>query len=64
MLIIQFKIRHLFTYKCLNGSIWPIDGSLLGTTPLGQSEPWSNGNEEVLHIPQSPMTETSPSDAI
>ena len=31
-----------------NSSIWPIDA-----TSLGQSGPWSEGNEEVLCIPQS-----------
>ena len=31
----------------------------------GQSGPWSNGNEEVLLIPQSPsITGTSPSDCL
>ena len=34
-----------------NSSIWPIDRTLSGATILGQSEPGSNGNEEVLHIP-------------
>ena len=43
--VIGFK----FT-KELNISIWPIDGILIGTTNQGQSGPWSNGNEEVLHI--------------
>ena len=32
---------------------------------LGQSGPGSNGNEGVLHIPQSPnITGTSPSDCL
>ena len=34
-------------------SIWPIDGALSGATTLVQSEPGSDCNEEVLHIPQS-----------
>ena len=34
-------------------SIWAIDRTLSGATIPGQSEPGSNGNEEVLHIPQS-----------
>ena len=36
-----------------NCSIWPIDKTLSGATTPGQSEPGSNGNEGVLHIPQS-----------
>ena len=38
---------------------------LSGVTALGQSEPVSNGNEGVLHIPQSSsITGTSPSDCL
>ena len=45
--------------------IWPIDKTLLGATTPGQSGPGSNGNEEVLHIPQSfSITKTSPSDCL
>ena len=33
--------------------IWPIDRTLSGATTLGQSGPGSDGNEGVLHIPQS-----------
>ena len=33
-------------------SVWPIDRILTGTTPLGQSGPGSNSNEEVLHTTQ------------
>ena len=36
-----------------NSYILPIDRTLSGATTLGQSEPGSDGNEEVLHIPQS-----------
>ena len=52
---IQFGIIHLS-----NSSIWPIEGTLTGTTTLDQSEPGNNGNEEVLHIPQNFRTEASP----
>ena len=38
--------------------------SLTVTTTLGQSGPGSNGNEEVLHIPQSSRTGASPSDTV
>ena len=48
-----------------NSSIWPIDRILSGATTLGQSGPWSNGNEEVLHIFQSScITEVLPSDCL
>ena len=35
-------------------SIQPIDRALSGATIPDQSGPGSNGNEEVLYIPQSP----------
>ena len=35
-----------------NSSIWPIDRTLSDATSPSQSGPGSNGNEEVLHIPQ------------
>ena len=44
--------------------IWSIDETLRGTTTLDQSGPGSNGNEGLLHIPQSSKTEASPSDAV
>ena len=34
----------------LNRSIWPIDGTLTGTTTPSQSGTRNNGNERVLHI--------------
>ena len=34
-------------------SIWLIDRTLSGATTLDQSGPGRDGNEEVLHIPQS-----------
>ena len=44
-------------------SIWSIDKTLSGATTPAQSELESNGNEEVLCIPQSSrITGTSPSD--
>ena len=36
-----------------NNSIWSIDWTLSGATTPGQSGPGSDGNEEVLRIPQS-----------
>ena len=58
-LAIQFSISKHFS------SIWPIDQTLSGATTLAQSGPGSDGNEEVLHIPQSSsITEASPSDCL
>ena len=39
--------------KWLNRFIWPIDGILTSTNTPGQSGTGSNGNEEILQIPQS-----------
>ena len=48
-----------------NNSILRIDRNLSGATTPGQSEPWSDGNEGILHIPQSSfITEASPSDCL
>ena len=48
----------------MNSSIWPIDGTVVGTTHLSQSGPESNGNEGVFHISQSSRTEVSLSDSL
>ena len=46
-------------------SIWPIDRSLSGATTSNQSWTGSDGNEEVVCIPQiSCITGTSPSDCL
>ena len=46
-----------------NSSIWPIERTLLGAATPGQIGLGSNGNEAVLHIPQSSsITGASPSD--
>ena len=47
-----------------NSSIWPIDRTLSSALTPGQSEPGNNGNERVLHIPQSSKTGASPSDCL
>ena len=44
---IQFSVSMQFS------SIWPIDRALSSATILGQSEPRSDANEEVLCISQS-----------
>ena len=51
-------------HKWLKNSICPIDGTLKGTTSLGQSGPGSNGNEGVHNIPQSSRIRASPSDSL
>ena len=62
ILIIQFNISHLHTVKWfqkrLNISIWTIDWTPTGTTTPGPSEPESNDNEGVLHIPQTSRLES------
>ena len=46
-------------------SIWSIEGTLSGAATPGQSGRGSNGNEDVLCIPQSYSTiEASPSDCL
>ena len=46
-------------------SIWPTYTTLSSATSLGQSEPVSDDNKGVLHIPQSSsITEASPSDCL
>ena len=57
--IIQFSISTQFS------SIWYIDRTLSGATTPSQSGPWSDGNNGVLHIPQSSsITEAPPSDCL
>ena len=41
-----------------------MDGTLTGTSILGQSGPRSNDNKGVLHIPHISRTGTSQSDAV
>ena len=48
-----------------NSCICPIDRILSGASTAGYSGPGSNGNEGVLHIPQSPsITGASPLDCL
>ena len=57
--MIEFIINTLFS------SIWPIGRILSHANTLGQSELGSNGNEGVLHIPQSSsITGTLTSDCL
>ena len=62
-IIMYFKNQNssILSNSALHKYVWPIDRTLSGTTTLGQSEPGSDGNEGVLHIPQnSSITGTSP----
>ena len=46
-------------------TIWPIDMTQSGATTSSQSEPGSDGNERVLHIPQAySITGPSASDCL
>ena len=47
-----------------NSSIWPIDRTLSAATTPTKSGPGSNGNEGVLHIPQSFRVGTPLSDGL
>ena len=53
IIVISLHIDGLKERKWLNISIWPIDGTQTCTTTQGKSRPKSNGNERVLHLPQS-----------
>ena len=56
-LTIQLNMSFVcIQFKYSNSSIWPINRTLSGTTTLGQSQPGSWSNEEVLCIPQSSRT--------
>ena len=48
----------------MNGSIWPIEGTLTRTTNPDQKEPGSNISEAVLYIPQSSRNLTLQLDAV
>ena len=47
-----------------NNSIWPIDRTLSGAATLGNNGPENNGNDGVLHIPQTSKTGASSSDGL
>ena len=57
--VILSKSNNLQTDSC-----GPLLKILPGTTTVSQSEPGSNGNEQVLHIPQISRTWVSPSDRV
>ena len=47
--------------KWLDNFIWPINETITDSTTPVQSQPESNGNEKILHIPQSSSIEDLPS---
>ena len=54
-----------FNYrKWIHISSWPTDGTLTGTTSVGQSGSGRNGNEELLHVRKSSRTWASASDIL
>ena len=53
-----------FSISIQFSSIWTIDRTLSGATTLGHSGPGSDDNKGVLCIPQSWVTEASPSDCL
>ena len=54
-----------FSISIQFSSIWPIDRTLSSATTPGQSGPGNDGNEGLLHIPQSSsITGTSLSDCL
>ena len=50
-------------FEFFQASICPIDGILTYTNTLGQCFPRINGNEGVVHTPQTFITGPSPSDS-
>ena len=60
ILLVLFVYISFKYSKWLNGSFWAIDGTQTNTICQGQHELGSNGNEEVLHIPQSSRLEPHP----
>ena len=60
-LTIQFNISHFLGHSL---NVKQFYRTLSGANTLSQNGPGSNGNEGVFHIPQSSMTEASPSDSL
>ena len=56
------KTNNNNTYYITEQLYLLIDGTLKGTTILGQSAPWINGNEGLQHIHKISRTGVSPSD--
>ena len=50
--------------QSLNRFIWLVNGNLTVTTIQGYSEPRSNGNERLIHIPQISWTGALPSNTV
>ena len=54
----------LHTVKWSKYSIWPVDGTVSGTTTAGLCGPRNISNERVFHISQSSKTGGSPSESL
>ena len=54
MSFVDTQLNSFKSSKQLNSSIWPKDGTQIGSTILGQSGPESNGKDEILPISQTP----------
>ena len=54
----------MHTVRWSNSSIWLIDGTLSSVTTPSQSGRGSNGNDGILHVPQSSRIEASSSDCV
>ena len=50
-IIYGFMVSSISIRMILNISIWPTEGTLIGTTTSSQSGPSSNGDEGIFHIP-------------
>ena len=64
--VLLYNCHNLTPVICLHTvcSIWPIDRTVSGVTTPGQGRPGSNGNEEVLYIPQLSKAGALPSDCL
>ena len=63
MLLTLFSINGFKYSELINSSFWPIEKTVTGTPTTDQSGPESNGNDGVLHIPQSYRSRVSGSEA-
>ena len=65
--VLLYNSHNLTSVICLHTQFVqfdPIDRTLSGATTQGQCGPGSNGNEEVLHIPQISKAGTPPLDSL
>ena len=55
-----YMISHIEFKIFANRSIWPTDGTLTGTTTLGQNGPGINDNEGVIYTLRRSRNGASP----